>query len=641
MKILSSVSIRKSLLIAFITLAILPVIFVNSVLSWKNISFQQGQAVRNQQEIAKRVSIIIRSTIGNIKYKLFSVSSQNNLLNIPQEELKTLLSKTMHIGDDIHKDAINSIALVSESGMEVLKVSRTEIYTSSNSRNLSTSDEYRMPYTTGLEFVSNVYIDKETGEPLVILALPVKEPASGLIIGVLVAEIRIAFMWDIITSIQIGKAGAAYILDSKGRVLAYRDPSLILKKTILKMPPKTGLGKGLLGENSVTASEQLRISNQIYYVVVELPASETFEHLSLDIMSIVSFLMLSLTGSISLWLIVSKRIIKPIEALSHTAGMIESGDFSLKSHIFRKDEIGRLAVTFNKMTDRLTTTINSQKVHIENYEKANKNLEEKSRQLEELNRHFHIEMNVRKKAEYQSAQINHLAALGLMTTAIVRRTESHSEAIVETVKTLSKQIDPDSAAAISVASLLRTSENTLNTLQVIMALGNSDNGVRQPAAISEIISECVHICETFMGNDIHIYLTIPNNLPDIMLQPQLVRLVILNLLCNADKFLDESPGNANFDRTINIQASEIQQEGKLLLKLVFIYSDLTPRSQITEDILFPFSGNTAKNIFDDIWLNIIKSIMSDLGGTLNIEKSKTGSSIINMELPAFKHLNTR
>ena len=48
-----------------------------------------------------------------------------------------------------------------------------------------------------------------------------------------VAEVNLKFIWDVVSQIQVGKAGHAYVVDARGNLIAHPDISLVLQKTDL------------------------------------------------------------------------------------------------------------------------------------------------------------------------------------------------------------------------------------------------------------------------------------------------------------------------------------------------------------------------------------------------------------------------
>ena len=61
------------------------------------------------------------------------------------------------------------------------------------------------------------------------IAVPI-ERFAGEVIGVLQAEVNLKYIWDMISAIQVGKAGYAYVVARYGDLIAHSDLSLVLQR---------------------------------------------------------------------------------------------------------------------------------------------------------------------------------------------------------------------------------------------------------------------------------------------------------------------------------------------------------------------------------------------------------------------------
>ena len=70
--------------------------------------------------------------------------------------------------------------------------------------------------STGQRYISPVYIDDATSEPLIAIAIPVKN-VFGDFQGTLMAEVNLKFMWDLVDQLKVGETGYAYVVDNQGQ----------------------------------------------------------------------------------------------------------------------------------------------------------------------------------------------------------------------------------------------------------------------------------------------------------------------------------------------------------------------------------------------------------------------------------------
>ena len=74
-------------------------------------------------------------------------------------------------------------------------------------------------------------------------------------------------------------------------------------------------------------------------------------------------------------IVLVRNIVRPVKTLAVAAGRVAEGDINYKVTVSRGDEIGMLAESFNKMTDRLKASMDKIKTHSRDLEKAYRELE--------------------------------------------------------------------------------------------------------------------------------------------------------------------------------------------------------------------------------------------------------------------------
>ncbi len=224
----------------------------------------------------------------------------------------------------------------------------------------------------GKNYISSVYVDKITSEPLVIMAVPCKDVFEG-IRGGLIAEVNLKFMWELVNSIKIGKTGLAYVADQRGNLIAFRDISRVLKgdnvKNIfpvaefLKMkaaPTATYEASEFTGINEAKViGTYSTLGTPNWIVVTELPVSEAYSPAYFTIIITIIFSILIALFAIELAVSRSKNLTDPIVHLMKTAQRITKGELELEAEPEGPVEIRLLAKNFNSMTARLRELIGS------------------------------------------------------------------------------------------------------------------------------------------------------------------------------------------------------------------------------------------------------------------------------------------
>ena len=127
---------------------------------------------------------------------------------------------------------ITEVAYIDESAREQLFVSRLSIDRKKSGKDFTDNPKFSASRSGGRYF-SPVYFRRES-EPYLSMGLG----GHGRDKGVTIAEINLKFVWDVISGIDVGGAGGAFVVDSNGLLIAHPDISLVLRKTELSYLPQ-------------------------------------------------------------------------------------------------------------------------------------------------------------------------------------------------------------------------------------------------------------------------------------------------------------------------------------------------------------------------------------------------------------------
>jgi methyl-accepting chemotaxis protein len=224
------------------------------------------------------------------------------------------------------------------------------------------------PYFTeamkGTAYISDVYISALTNGPCVTISTPIQN-SSGIIIGVLTADISLKSICNISGKVHIGKSGYADVVDTHGALIAHPDFQKVLnKENISSMPfvAQVIAGKtGWVEDISTQGSKSLVVYNPIekygWGVLVYQPEKEVYATLIGSSIAVSVFLLL--TGLLALWaaFVVARTIINPLQDIMAVAGNIARGDLACKVKYSGVPELDQLASVFSTMTNSLREII--------------------------------------------------------------------------------------------------------------------------------------------------------------------------------------------------------------------------------------------------------------------------------------------
>ena len=323
----------------------------------------------NQQVVAKEQQVLATDAVNKvtsfIKDKTVILSSISNVTNLVDNvtESQNVLSKMLRLDS-----AFRQIAIVDLNNNELNKVSRL----SKSALGQLTKENKQIALTeikSKEVYISSIYFDDNTFEPIIIIAAPIKN-ILGNINGAILAEVNLKFMWDLISLMQIGNSGVAYVVDREGKLIAFKDVTRVIKgenlsnlkivaEFINNKQSSTGhqttIANGITGNKSV--SSYIPLGYPDWAFVVEIPVIEAYKSVFNSVIISLIIIILSFIFSILVGIYLAKKITQPIITLRDATRLISKGDLNAKISVTSKDEIGELAENFNQMVASLSSII--------------------------------------------------------------------------------------------------------------------------------------------------------------------------------------------------------------------------------------------------------------------------------------------
>jgi PAS domain S-box-containing protein len=404
-------SLTVTLAIAFLALSVVVLLIASSLSMYFSFQNQQKFIINEQRFIAQNAANTVKNFVQEKLGILERSAAVSSLSTAGQEKQKTVLERLLG-----KVPSFRQLVLLDTQKQELSKVSRLSNLASYGFIKRIGSDMFSQ-VSQGKMHISSVYIDEISSEPMVIMAVPVKD-IFGDFKETLLAEVNLKFMWDLVGGIKVGNKGLAYVVDKQGNLIAFGDISRVLKGENLSRLSEVNefvkgdisthkdsakVVKGIQGNFVVATHSPLGMPD--WAVVVELPVLEAYETVITTLVISGLIMLLSFALAIIFGVFLSKRIAKPIISLRDAAVRIGEGRLDTQIEIKKKDEIGDLAAAFNQMTGNLRKTTTS---------------------IDNLNR----EIAERKRAEERLLAVNALQKLLLPSLPIEQKLKYVTDAVV-------------------------------------------------------------------------------------------------------------------------------------------------------------------------------------------------------------------
>jgi len=220
--------------------------------------------------------------------------------------------------------------------------------------------EYFHKALEGQTVISNPLISKSTGNPIIIVAVPIKDSSEN-VIGIFGVTIKLSLLTDIINSETLGDTGYAYMISTDGLVMAHKNKALIYKDNMLKNKNKDIAdiaklmiaGKAGVNYYEYEGKKKLIAFRPIVPTGWSIGMSAYNSEIAKSVTTFKYYI--CIISSITIILIIialyffSNTLVKPINKLKSYMEIAANGDLSVHSDICSNDEIGVLSDSFNSL----------------------------------------------------------------------------------------------------------------------------------------------------------------------------------------------------------------------------------------------------------------------------------------------------
>ena len=355
-------SLAATLATAFFTLSVVVLLVSSGLQLYSNIQTQQTAISSQQLLVAQEASKTISNFIDDNFRSLEAVVELADLSKASPEQQKAAIESLLGF-----QPAFRQIIFLDIAGNETAYTARVSLTAHEQfTEQLQTEPEILAVTEKGQRYISPIYIDDTTSEPLVFLVVPATS-VLGDFKGTLIAELNLKFIWNLVNQVSIGQTGIAYIVDRQGNLIAFTDISRVLKgENVANLEKVSEFVNGAMipgGESPISISQGINgttvvttfvpLGNPDWAVVTELPWQEAYQNIiSNGIWSVLVTLGMALLAGL-IGIFVARRLAVPLTALTETATKISEGNIELEATARGPNETVRLANAFNSMTTQL------------------------------------------------------------------------------------------------------------------------------------------------------------------------------------------------------------------------------------------------------------------------------------------------
>jgi two-component system nitrogen regulation sensor histidine kinase NtrY len=293
----------------------------------------------------------------------------------------------------------------------------------------------------------------------------------------------------------------------------------------------------------------------------------------------------------SVWF--AARVTRPVVSLAEAARRVAAGDLGAKVEVESRDELGELAVSFNRMTEDLA--------------------QQKDRTL----------------------QAERVAAWRELARRLAHELKNPLFPLQVTVENLmrSKQKSPqmfEEVFAESTTTLLAEIDNLKTIVSRFSEFSKMPQPQRQPTQINDVVRSVLRVFQAQLQeqSQISVHSDLSEALPEVSVDPDLLHRALQNLVLNG---IDAMPEGGVL--TIRTARLGDRIDDRINARIEISVSD-TGAGLTQEECSRLFTPYyTTKQHGTGLGLAIVQSVVSDHGGKISVESAKEKGTTFRIELP--------
>ncbi|GGP10059.1 methyl-accepting chemotaxis protein [Oceanobacillus neutriphilus] len=337
--------------------------------------------------------------------------------------------------------------------------------------------------------VTDPYVSASSNQVVVTIA---KAAADNN--GVVAVNLELGSLTDIINSVTIGKNGYLFLLDGDHKYISHPDMEAgteAAEDFFDKLyESETGqFNYSFEGDQKQLAFDTSEITG--WKIAGTMFDSEIAENVSPILNTTVFVIIIALILGAVLIVFIIRSISKPINHLADASNTMSQGDLSVSVNLDRKDEIGTLALSFNKMRENLNGII--QQVRDKSNHLASSAEELNASTDQNTSATEQISASMQEAAEGMNSlntSITHSSKLAQEMTESIYNIESSSNQVSDTATDAMIAVkEGNTALSTTIDQMEYIKKNTYELSNSIQGLGN------QSAQISNIIDVITDISE--------------------------------------------------------------------------------------------------------------------------------------------------
>ncbi|MGC3997068.1 MAG: ATP-binding protein [Anaeromyxobacter sp.] len=588
-------SLRLQLGASAAVVALVPALLVSGVAAWLGGRYVRDQVAARNEGLAEAVSGEVDEFLQGQLIQVEEVAMASRHRGLELDEVGHLMH--FNLGAN---PAMQRLLLLDRGGQVIYGLPKSEDLVGTD---LSGEPFVREAVASGQPTWSSPTMSLSTGRPAVSLVVPT---LGGMAIGYL----DLSAIQEVAARTSMARGAVAAVVARDGTLIAHADPRLVAEQVNANDVPL--VRQGLAGREATAEFEQggerwlgsvRRVPSTGWLVMVAEP--EALAHAPVRHLQrvMVAAFALAAAAAALLGVLMARRLVAPIEALSSAARQVAGGehDRALPGHGAAScREVDELARSFERMVAAV-----------------------RSRE-EALGR-----------SQMQLYHAQKLEAVGRLAGGVAHDFNNLLTAIVGFASLLKEEMRPDDPERGTVDAILQSAHRGAHLTKSLLAYSRKQVLQRRPVDVAEVIRGVERLLHRVIGEDVELRLELPAGPLVAVADPSQLEQVLLNLCTNAR---DAMPSGGRL-RIVAGRAPATEGAGggparpaSVAITVIDTGRGMAPEE--LERIFEPFFTTKEPGKGTGLGLAIVYGIARQHGGDVEVESEPGRGTTMRVLLPA-------
>ena len=250
-----------------------------------------------------------------------------------------------------------------------------------------------------------------------------------------------------------------------------------------------------------------------------------------------------------------------------------------------------------------------------------------------------VVVTVRDITEIKASRISafrseQLIALGELAAGVAHEINNPINGIINYAQILINKHSKNLKVKDIASRIVNESDRVARIVESLLSFARREKRSKVKANIEKILEDTLTLTEAQMRKDaIHLHSHIPPYLPEIIVVPQEIQQVMINILSNARFSLNKKYRDSHEDKIIKINTNVKSDNGNKYLQISFRDHGTGIPGHIIDKVMNPFFSTKPRGKGTGLGLSISHGIINDHGGKMYIESKEGKFANVIVELP--------